>query len=43
MLFRSEQISRLRELNSNGFADKKKKVVEDMKAAIEGLKQAAAA
>jgi len=38
-----EQIARLRELNSNGFADKKKKVVEDMKAAIEGLKQAAAA
>ena len=38
-----EQIQRLRELNSNGFADKKKKVVDDMKAAIEGLKQAVAA
>ncbi len=38
-----EQISRLRELNSEGFAEKKKKVVEDMKAAIEGLKQAVAA
>ncbi len=38
-----EQISRLRELNSNGFAEKKKTVVEDMKAAIEGLKQAVAA
>jgi V/A-type H+-transporting ATPase subunit A len=38
-----EQIARLRELNPNGFAEKKKKIVEDMLAAIEGLKQAAAA
>jgi V/A-type H+-transporting ATPase subunit A len=38
-----EQIARLRELNSSGFSDKKKKAVEEMKVAIEGLKQAVAA
>ncbi len=38
-----EKIARLRELNPEGFADKKKKVVEEMKAAIQGLVQEAAA
>jgi V/A-type H+-transporting ATPase subunit A len=38
-----EQISRLRELNPDGFVDKKKQVVEEMKAGIQGLVQEAAA
>ena len=38
-----EKVARLRELNPNGFADKKKQVVDEMKAAIQGLVQEAAA
>jgi V/A-type H+-transporting ATPase subunit A len=38
-----EKIARLRELNPNGFATKKKLVVDEMKAAIQGLVQEAAA
>ena len=38
-----EKVARLRELNSEGFADKKKQVVDEMKAAIQGLVQEAAA
>jgi V/A-type H+-transporting ATPase subunit A len=38
-----EKVARLRELNPKGFAEKKKQVVDEMKAAIQGLVQEAAA